>query len=383
MGRHHNTTPQTPHQGVVYVPKGRSADHHRDRSFGQCPKHNVVGLYREPGGGSTNNGSSAPSAIAGQKDKVPRRTLTSICSWRYHLFRSAKGTGSAGQGGNEAPRGPTLGPLQRKVFVRLRPGDPAPSGPPLGPLRRSVEPPVRRGSGTRGANPGAPAARRLCSSTPRGSSTQWATTGAPDAFCGATSVRRGSGTQGANPGAPAAQRRGSSAPRGSSTQWATAGAPEAPCGKEWWTRQGKEPPTKPGWAESRITVRSQCSVNHPGHHAGARATYVNHDGAHATREAHTTRNQQVTRPAHARPTELGSVCGGRPGQHTEEQGTWASHTRKRSEAGCGQPEDGGVWTAKTVKRQPLQQPAQPQGGGGGWHLSLFGGASLWECRLWV
>ena len=42
----------------------------------------------------------------------------------------------------------------------------------------------------------------------------------------------------------------------------------------------------------------------------------------------------------------------------EEQGTWASRTRKRSEAGWGRPEDGGVWTAKPVKRPP-QQPAQP------------------------
>ena len=50
--------------------------------------------------------------------------------------------------------------------------------------------------------------------------------------------------------------------------------------------------------------------------------------------------------------------GGRPGQRVEEQGTWASHTRKRSEAGCGRPEAGGVGTAKTVKRPP-QQPAQP------------------------
>ena len=40
------------------------------------------------------------------------------------------------------------------------------------------------------------------------------------------------------------------------------------------------------------------------------------------------------------------------------QGTWAARTRKRSEAGCGRPEDGGVWTAKTVQRPP-QQPAQP------------------------
>ena len=43
----------------------------------------------------------------------------------------------------------------------------------------------------------------------------------------------------------------------------------------------------------------------------------------------------------------------------EEQGTWASRTRKHSEAGCGRPADGGVWTAKTVKRPP-QQPAHPQ-----------------------
>ena len=42
-----------------------------------------------------------------------------------------------------------------------------------------------------------------------------------------------------------------------------------------------------------------------------------------------------------------------------EQGTWGSHTRKHREAGSGRPEDGGGWTAKTVKRPP-QQPTQPQ-----------------------
>ena len=215
------------------------------------------------------------------------------------------------------------------------------------------------GGGRGGGNPGALAAQNLCLPVPRGPSTQWATTGAPEAVCGATSVRRGSGTQGASPGAPAAQHRCSSVPRGSSTQWVTAGAPEAPCGKERWARQGKEPPIKLGWAEPRTTTRSQCSVNHPGHHAGAHAACGNYDGAHATREAHATRNQQGTRPAHSRPMEWGSVCGGRPGQRVEEQGTWASRTQKHSEAGCGWPEDGGVWTAKTVKRPP-QQPAQPQ-----------------------
>ena len=51
--------------------------------------------------------------------------------------------------------------------------------------------------------------------------------------------------------------------------------------------------------------------------------------------------------------------GGRPGQHVEEQGTWASRTQKHSEAGYGRPVDRGAWTAKTVKRPP-QQPAHPQ-----------------------
>ena len=43
----------------------------------------------------------------------------------------------------------------------------------------------------------------------------------------------------------------------------------------------------------------------------------------------------------------------------EEQGTWASRARNRSEAGCGRPEDGGVGTANIVKRPP-EQPAHPQ-----------------------
>ena len=47
------------------------------------------------------------------------------------------------------------------------------------------------------------------------------------------------------------------------------------------------------------------------------------------------------------------------GTTREEQGTWASHTRKHSKADYGRPLDRGVWTAKTVKR-PRQQPAQPQ-----------------------
>ena len=53
------------------------------------------------------------------------------------------------------------------------------------------------------------------------------------------------------------------------------------------------------------------------------------------------------------------ACGGRAAQRVEEQGTWASRTRKHSEAGYGRPVDRGVWTANTVKR-PRQQPAHPQ-----------------------
>ena len=151
--------------------------------------------------------------------------------------------------------------------------------------------------------------------------------------------------------APAAQRRRSPAPRRSSTQWATAGAPEASCGKEWWARKGKEPPTKPGCSEPRTTARPPCSVNHPGHHAGAHATRVNHNGAHATHD------RQGARHAHARPMEWWSAGCGRPVQRAEEWGTWASRTRNCGEAGGGRPLSGGVWAAKTVKR-PLQQPAQ-------------------------
>ena len=73
--------------------------------------------------------------------------------------------------------------------------------------------------------------------------------------------------------------------------------------------------------------------------------------------------QQEWDPTRGRPAVRGKrTYGGRPGQHMEEQGTWASRTQKHSEAGYGRPVDrGGVWTAKTVKR-PRQQPAHPQYG---------------------
>ena len=70
--------------------------------------------------------------------------------------------------------------------------------------------------------------------------------------------------------------------------------------------------------------------------------------------------QQEREPIRGRPAVRGKrTYGGRPGQHVEEQGTWASRTQKHSEAGYGRPVDRGAWTAKTVKR-PRQQPAHPQ-----------------------
>ena len=65
-------------------------------------------------------------------------------------------------------------------------------------------------------------------------------------------------------------------------------------------------------------------------------------------------------PPRGRPAVRGKgTYGGRSGQHMEEQGTWASRTRKHREAGYGWHVDRGAWTAKTVK-QPRQQPAHPQ-----------------------
>ena len=52
--------------------------------------------------------------------------------------------------------------------------------------------------------------------------------------------------------------------------------------------------------------------------------------------------------------DRGRACA-RVGGGRAEQGTCGSRTRKHREADCGWPEDGGVWTAKTVK-QPPQQP---------------------------
>ena len=70
--------------------------------------------------------------------------------------------------------------------------------------------------------------------------------------------------------------------------------------------------------------------------------------------------QQEWEPTRGRPAVRGKrTYGGRPGQHVEEHGTWATRTQKHSEADYGRPVDRGVWTAKAVKR-PRQQPAQPQ-----------------------
>ena len=70
--------------------------------------------------------------------------------------------------------------------------------------------------------------------------------------------------------------------------------------------------------------------------------------------------QQERKPIRGRPAVRGKrTYDGRLGQRVEEQGTWASHTQKHSEAGYERPVDRGAWIAKTVKR-PRQQPAHPQ-----------------------
>ena len=70
--------------------------------------------------------------------------------------------------------------------------------------------------------------------------------------------------------------------------------------------------------------------------------------------------QQEREPIRGRPTVRGKgTYGVWPGQRVEEQGAWASSTRKHSEAGYGRPVDRGAWTTKTVKPR-WQQPAQPQ-----------------------
>ena len=63
--------------------------------------------------------------------------------------------------------------------------------------------------------------------------------------------------------------------------------------------------------------------------------------------------QREEEPTRGRPAVRGKwTCGGRPGQRVEEQGTWASHTRKCSKAGYGRPEDRGVWTAQKQSNDP-------------------------------
>ena len=53
--------------------------------------------------------------------------------------------------------------------------------------------------------------------------------------------------------------------------------------------------------------------------------------------------QQEWEPIRGRPAVRGKrTYGGRPGQRVEEQGTWASHTQKHSEAGYGRPVDRGA-----------------------------------------
>ena len=79
--------------------------------------------------------------------------------------------------------------------------------------------------------------------------------------------------------------------------------------------------------------------------------------AHATRNQ--TRSAPCTRTTHGVGERRWWVAGTTRGGAGHLGLTHTGMPRECSKAGCGQPEDGGVWTAKTVKRPP-QQPAQPQ-----------------------
>ena len=69
---------------------------------------------------------------------------------------------------------------------------------------------------------------------------------------------------------------------------------------------------------------------------------------------------------YARPTEWGSVCGGRPGQGVEEQGTHGNTARQvvdglRTEVwGQQKHQKQPKRTCNNQSNNPLQQPAQPQ-----------------------
>ena len=118
------------------------------------------------------------------------------------------------------------------------------------------------------------------------------------------------------------------------------------------------------WRTTAVPLAvSKCS-------AGARAAHVNHNGAHAAREPHATRNHQGARPTQwwgacaPRAGERGGEAhGGPPGHRMEGWQCWASRARERGETCGGRPECGGEWAGKTVKRlphQPPHQPAQPR-----------------------
>ena len=63
--------------------------------------------------------------------------------------------------------------------------------------------------------------------------------------------------------------------------------------------------------------------------------------------------QQEREPIKGRPAVRGKrAYGGRPGQHVEEQGTWASRTQKHSEAGYGRSVDRGAWTKQKQSNDP-------------------------------
>ena len=133
-----------------------------------------------------------------------------------------------------------------------------------------------------------------------------------------------------------------------------------------WGRRGNQDrePEWRGWESVRMGGRDNKGdglASQPRRYRVPGQPLLNrHKVGGVSRSPHGLFAQQEREPTRGRTAVRGKgTYGGWSGQRVEEQGTWASRTRKHSEAGYGCSVDRGAWTAKTVKR-PRQQPAHPQ-----------------------